>query len=198
MLHPPVTTAERTAQQVEREVEEMVGSIIIVFAEEIHSEYMMALAVRVARRERAQLLAVYVIEVPLTLPRNAEMEKEHRRALGVLAGAEAIARANNVEIKTEVVQTRSVSQGVLDLARDRDAHLIVIGAYREGKYSGAPLGRSIEAIAASASCDVLIGVQGNRGSLFKSVAAEPKRRSRAPDRSLPARVAAPRAAKSPP
>ena len=172
MLHPPVTTAERTAQLVEREVVEMVGSIIIVFAEEIHSEYMMALAVRVARREKAQLLAVYVIEVPLTLPRNAEMEKEHRIALGVLAGAEAIARANNVEITTEVVQTRSVSQGVLDLAKDRDAHLIVIGAYREGKYAGAPLGRSIEAIATSASCDVLIGVQGNRGSLFKSVAAE--------------------------
>ncbi len=174
MLHPPVTTAERTAQQVEREIEEMVGSIIIVFAEEIHSEYMMALAVRVARRERAQLLAVYVIEVPLTLPRNAEMEKEHRKALGVLAGAEAIARANNVEIKTEVVQTRSVSQGVLDLARERDAHLIVIGAYREGKYAGAPLGRSIEAIAASATCDVLIGVQGNRGSLFKNIPAEPE------------------------
>ena len=170
MLHPPSTTAERTARLVEREVEEMVGSIIIVFAEEIHSEYMMALAVRVERREKAQLLALYVIEVPLTLPRNAEMEKEHRQALGVLAGAEAIARANNVEIKTEVVQTRSVSQGVLDLARDRDAHLIVIGAYREGKYAGAPLGRSIEAIAGSATCDVLIGVQGNRGSLFKEVA----------------------------
>jgi nucleotide-binding universal stress UspA family protein len=172
MLHPPTTTAERTALAVEREVEEMVGSIIIVFAEEIHSEYMMALAVRVARREKAQLLAVYVIEVPLTLPRNAEMEKEHRQALGVLAGAEAIARANNVEIKTEVVQTRSVSQGVLDLARERDAHLIVIGAYREGKYAGAPLGRAIEAIAGSATCDILIGVQGNRGSLFKDLATE--------------------------
>jgi len=171
MLHPPSTSAEKTARLVERDVEQMVGSIIIVFSQEIHSEHMTALAARLARRERALLLALYVIEVPLTLPRNAEMETEHRQALGVLANAEAIARANNVELKTEIVQTRQISQAVLDLARSRDAHLLVVGAYREGKYAGAPLGRAIEMIAGNAPCDVLIGVQGSRGNLFTSTEA---------------------------
>ena len=169
MLHPPTTTAERAATAAERDVDEMIGSVIIVFSQEIHSEHMMSLAVRVARRERARLLAAYVIEVPHTLPVDAEMEREHRDALGVLQVAESIARKNNVEITTEVVRARQVSVGVLEIAKRSDAHLIVLGAYREGKYTGAPLGRAIEVIAAQAQCDVLIGVQGNRGKLLSPV-----------------------------
>ncbi|MBV9103891.1 MAG: universal stress protein [Candidatus Eremiobacteraeota bacterium] len=166
MLHPPATAADRAATRTEEDVEAMIGSVIIVFSEEIHSEHMLALAARVARRERAELRAIYVVEVPHTLPVDAEMEKEHRAALDVLATAEAIARKNNVEITTEVVPARQVWQGVLDLARRIDAHLIVLGSYREGRYAEAPLGRNIEMIAAKAPCDVLIGVQGQSGRVL--------------------------------
>ncbi len=166
MLHPPSSTAERAARATEAEVDEMIGSIIIVFSQEIHSEHMMSMAVRVARRERAELLAAYIIEVPHTLPLDAEMERERRDALGVLQIAESIARKNNVEIKTEISLSRQVAQGVLELAKRKDAHLIVLGAYREGKYTGAPIGSAIEVIAAKANCDVLIGIQGMRGKLL--------------------------------
>jgi nucleotide-binding universal stress UspA family protein len=174
MLHPPTTAAERAATRTEEDLEAMIGSVIIVFSEEIHSEHMLALAARVARRERAQLRAVYVVEVPHTLPMDAEMEKEHRAALDVLATAEAIARKSNVEITTEVLPARQVWQGVLDLARRTDAHLIVLGSYREGRYAEAPLGRNIEMIAAKAPCDVLIGVQGESGRIL-SHPGEPAR-----------------------
>jgi nucleotide-binding universal stress UspA family protein len=167
MLHPPATLADRAARETERDVEDIIGSVIIVFSDDIHSEHMMALAVRLAQRERAELLAAYVIEVPLTLPPDAVMEIEQRHALDVLATAEAIARQKSIEIKTEIVHARQVAQGVLDLAKRRDAHLIVLGAYHEGRYAGAPLGRAIETIATSASCDVLIGVQGNRGKILR-------------------------------
>jgi len=176
MLHPPTTVADRAATEMERDLETMIGSIIVLFSEEIHSEHMMVLAARLARRERADLLVAYVIEIPHTLPITAEMEAEHRGALDVLATAEAIARKNNVEIKTEVVRARQVHQGVLELAKRKEAQLIVVGAYREGKYSGAPLGRSIELIAASAKCDVLIGVQGDHGKILTPPAELPKRR----------------------
>ncbi len=166
MLHPPTSSAEQAARDTERDVEEIIGSVIIVFSGEIHSEHMMSLAVRIARRERAEVLAAYIIEVPHTLPLYAEMEKERRDALGVLRVAESIGRKNNVEIKTEISPARNVAQGVLEVAKRHDAHLIVLGAYREGKYSGAPLGRPIEIIAAQATCDVLIGVQGNRGKIL--------------------------------
>ena len=162
MLHPPTTKAERTAREVEAELEEMIGSIIVVFSQEIHSDHMMSLAARLARRERAELLAAYVIEVPHTLPLTADMEIEHRIALDALATAEAIGRKNDVEITTEVVRSRQTAQGVLELAKRKDARLIVMGSYREGKYTGAPLAHEIEVITANATCDVLIGVQGNK------------------------------------
>jgi nucleotide-binding universal stress UspA family protein len=166
MLHPPTTKAERAADKTEADIEKMIGSVIVAFSEEIHSENMLAMAARLARRERAQLLAAYIVEVPHTLPLNAEMEKERRAALDVLATADAIARKYGVEIATEVVPARYVWQGVLDLAKRRDAHLIVLGSYREGRYTEAPLGRNIELIAGKAPCDVLIGVQahGDRGA----------------------------------
>jgi nucleotide-binding universal stress UspA family protein len=166
MLHPPVTEAERAASKTEEDIAELIGSVIVVFSQEIHSENMMALTARLARRVRARLLAIYIIEVPHQLPVDAEMEKERRAALDVLARAEAIARKQNVEIATEIIPARQVSQGVLDLVKRRDVHLIVLGSYREGKYTDAPLGRSIEVIAAKAPCDVLIGVQGVRGRML--------------------------------
>lgn len=186
MLHPPSSTAERAASATERDVDEMIGSVIIVFSQEIHSEHMMSLAVRLARRERAGLLAAYIIEVPHTLPLDAEMETEHREALGVLQVAESIGRKNNVEIKTDISPARNVAQGVLELAKRNDAHLIVLGAYREGKYTGAPMGRAIEVIAAQANCDVLIGIQGNRGKILTRPSGEREsKRARAAATPLP-------------
>jgi len=168
MLHPPITKAGVAAVRAQEELEEMVGSIIVVFSEDIHSEHMMVLAARLARREKAELLAVYVIEVPLILPENASTPDEDRAGMDVLATAEAIAQNNGVPMRNEILHARQISTAVLDLARREGAHLIVMGSYREGKYSNAPLGRAIEAIATQAKCDVLIGVPGQHGTLLQN------------------------------
>jgi len=149
----------------------MVGSVIVVFSAEIRSEHMMVLAARLARRERADLLATYAVEVPFTLPLSAAMELEDRAGLDSLAAAEAIAQKQGIHIRTEIIHGRQTSQAVLDLAKREKAHLIVMGSFREGKYSGAPLGRAIEQIAAGAKCDVLIGVEGQHGTLLQSETA---------------------------
>ncbi len=166
MLHPPRTIADVAAQEAERALSEMVGSIIVIFADEIHSEHMMVLAARLARRQRAELFAVFIIEVPLVLPDTAQTPEEDREALSVLATAEAIARKHGAHVHTEILHARRVSTAALELARRNGAHLLVMGSYREGKYTGAPLGRAIDEITARSKCDVLIGVPGQYGSLL--------------------------------
>jgi nucleotide-binding universal stress UspA family protein len=166
MLHPPSSRADIVAERAEQTLEEMVGSIVVVFSEEIHSEHMMALAARLARRERAELLAVYVVEVPLILPQGAQMPEEDRRGYQALATAEVIAQHHGVHIRTELLHARQVAPAVVDLAKREAANLIVVGAYREGKYTGAPLARAIEEIASRAECDVLIGVPGPHGRML--------------------------------
>lgn len=166
MLHPPASYVQRIAAQAESELGRMVGSLIVAFSPEIDSSHMMVLAAKLARGERSELLAIYVIEVPYTLPPDAEMESEERAALDALGAAETIAQKNNVTIRTETIKARSTKQAVLDVAKREKANLIILGSYREGKYSGAPLGREIEEIAADAKCDVLIGVEGKHGTLL--------------------------------
>ena len=166
MLHPPESYVMKIAAEAESELERMVGSIIVVFAPEIASAHMMALAVKLARGERSELLAIYVLEIPYSLPPDAEMAEEERLALDALGAAETIANGSNVTIRTETIKARSTKQAVLDIAKREKANLIILGSYREGKYSGAPLGRTIEEIAADAKCDVLIGVEGKHGTLL--------------------------------
>jgi nucleotide-binding universal stress UspA family protein len=166
MLHPPATRVEREAKEAQAGLERMVGSIIVVFTSEIASGHMMALAARLARGERSALLAVYVIEMPYTLPPDAEMPLEEREALDALGAAETIAKNNGISIRTETIKARSTKQAVLDIARRERANLLVVGDSREGKYVGAPLSRTIEEIAADAKCDVLIGVEGKHGTLL--------------------------------
>jgi len=182
MLHPPASRADVVAERAEQALEEMVDSIIVVFAEEIHSEHMMVLAARLARRERAELFAVYLVEVPLILPQNAQMPDEDRRGYDALAAAEVIAQHNGVNIRTELIHARQVGPAVVELAKREGANLIVVGSYREGKYTGAPLGRAIEAIASGAQCDVLIGVPGPQGRMLTVESGAASAGNRAPKR----------------
>ncbi len=172
MLHPPRTKADIRAREAETTLERQLGTAIVVFSNEIRSEHMMVLAARLARRQKAELLAAYIVEVPFTLPTNADMEQEDRTALDVLAAAEAIARRNGTELRTETIHHRQTSQAVLELAKRERADLIIMGSYREGKYTGAPLGRAIETIASSARCDVIIGVEGEHGTLLSDETAD--------------------------
>ncbi len=172
MLHPPDSYLQKMAAEAESSLERMVGSLVVAFSPEIDSAHMMALAAKLARGERSELLALYVIEVPYTLPPDAEMALEERAALDALGAAETIANKNNVTIRTETVKARSTKEAVLDVARREKANLIILGSFREGKYSGAPLGRTIEDIAADAKCDVLIGVEGKHGTLLMDESAQ--------------------------
>ncbi len=166
MLHPPKTKADLIATAAEKSLKERLGTIVVVFSSEIRTEHMMVLAARLARGQNSELLAIYVIEVPFTLPTNAIMEEEDRAGLDILASVEAIAKRSSVEVRTEIVHQRQTAQAVLDVAKRERASLIIMGSYREGKYSGAPLGRDIDQIAASAKCDVLVGVEGKHGTLL--------------------------------
>jgi len=92
MLHPPRSYVQKIAEEAESELERMVGSLIVAFSPEIDSSHMMALAAKLARGERSELLALYVVEVPYTLPPDAEMPFEERSALDALGAAETIAK----------------------------------------------------------------------------------------------------------
>ena len=118
----------------------------------------MALATRMAKGQQAQLVAIYVIEVPLTLPIDAELPQQERQALEVLTAATEIGRKVGLEIRTHTIRGRQTGPAIIEAARDENARLIVMGTYREHRYTGAPLAKVIEYVTTHTHVDVLVGV----------------------------------------
>jgi basic amino acid/polyamine antiporter, APA family len=86
----------------------------------------------------ARLDVVYVIEVPLTLPLDAELpperEAEARRALQ--RAREVGEEYEDVDVTTDVIRARKVGAGILEAARRSGAEAIVIGGEPPTKIRG--------------------------------------------------------------
>ena len=70
-----------------------------------------ALACEVARRGKASVYAIYVIEVKRTLPLDVDLPPEAAKGDTVLARAEHVADEFDVDLETEILQARDVGHG---------------------------------------------------------------------------------------
>ena len=118
----------------------------------------------------SRLDVVYVIEVPLTLPLDAnlppEREEEARRALE--RAREVGEEYEDVDVTTEVIRARKVGAGILEAARRTGAEAIVIGGEPPSKIRGgatiggigaakpAEIGAATEYVLKKAPCRVLL------------------------------------------
>jgi APA family basic amino acid/polyamine antiporter len=122
------------------------------------------------RDEETKLDLVYVIEVPLTLPLDAELPDE------IETGAQrALKRASDVaeeyadvKVTAEVVRARGVGAGIVEAARRYDSEAIVIGGEPPTKIKGgarlggigaakpAEIGAATEYVLKKAPCRVLL------------------------------------------
>jgi nucleotide-binding universal stress UspA family protein len=168
MLHPPSNRTVRIAESAASAAKHITRNVLIVFSADIKSEVLMALALKMAKGQHVDVVAIYVIEVPLTLPIGASLPKEEREALEVLTAAKEIGRKAGLEIQTRTIRDRQAGPAIIHAARDENARLIVMGTYRENRYAGAPLARAIEYVTTHTQFDVLIGVAStaDTGSMF--------------------------------
>jgi basic amino acid/polyamine antiporter, APA family len=118
----------------------------------------------------SRLEVVYVIEVPLTLPLDAnlppEREEEARQALE--RAREVGEEYEDVDVRTEVIRARKVGAGILEAARRSGAEAIVIGGEPPSKIRGgaivggigaakpAEIGAATEYVLKKAPCRVLL------------------------------------------
>jgi APA family basic amino acid/polyamine antiporter len=118
----------------------------------------------------ARLDVIYVIEVPLTLPLDAELpperEAEARRALE--RAREVGEEYEDVDVTTDVIRARKVGAGILEAARRSGAEAIVIGGEPPTKIRGGAMiggigaakpeeiGAATEYVLKKAPCRVLL------------------------------------------
>ena len=164
MLHPPSSRTLRIAESATEQAQTIAGNVLVVYSADITSHVLMALAARMAKGQQTQLVAIYVIEVPLTLPIDAELPTQERQALEELTAATEIGRKMGLEIRTRTIRDRQMGPAIIQAAKEELAHLIVMGTFREHRYTGAPLAKVIEYVTTHTDIDVLVGVSSATGT----------------------------------
>ncbi len=120
--------------------------------------------------EQTQLALVYVIEVPLTLPLDAELPIEiEREASRALRRASDVGEEyEDVRVTAETVRARGIGPGIVEAARRNGAEAIVIGGEPPSRIKGgaklggigaakpAEIGAATEYVLKKAPCRVLL------------------------------------------
>lgn len=114
------------------------------------------LACELAKKSRAEIYVVYVIEMNRSLPLDAVIEPDVAKAEQILTRAEDIAAENDYEIETDLIQSREAGPAIVDEARERNIDLILMGLHYKKRFGSFNLGRAIPHVLEEAPCRVLL------------------------------------------
>ena len=121
------------------------------------------LACDFASKSKGQVYVLYVVEVPWSMPLDAEMDLEVRKAEAVLDYIESLAKQEHCTVQTEVLQARSAGTAVVEEALARRIDLIVMNTAYERRYGEFTLGQAAPYVMENATCQVWLyrGPMGN-------------------------------------
>ncbi len=114
------------------------------------------LACSVAKRNKAKIQAIYVIQVKRTLPLDAEIEPEVLKGEQVLDDAERYASQSDYNVNTEILQAREVGPAIVDEAVERGVDVIIMGVSYKKKFGEFTLGDTAGFVLKNAPCWVWV------------------------------------------
>ena len=114
------------------------------------------LACEIAKKSRASIFVVYIIEVKRSLPLDAVVQAELTRAEQILTRAEDIAAEMDYEIKTDLVQAREAGAAIVDEAIEKEMDLIIMGMDYKKRFGRFNEGEAVPYVLEEAPCRVLL------------------------------------------
>ncbi len=125
-------------------------------------EEAMRLACALAKKEKGKIRAVYVITIKRSLPLEAEIDPEIRKAENVLDNMETVAEEQDYEVETDLLQAREVGLTIIDVAVERKVDLIVMGVSSKRRFGQFSLGSVVPYVLKNAPCRVILYHQSLR------------------------------------
>lgn len=116
----------------------------------------MELACRLAKKEKGEIWAVYVITVKRALPLDAEIESEMKQAEEILDHIEKVAAEQDYETETDVLQARDAGPAIIDEAVERNVDLILMGIKHKTRFGQFSLGDVVPYVLKNAPCTVIL------------------------------------------
>ena|SRR5437773_2135131 len=112
-------------------------------------------AVTLAKANKAEVIAIHVIEVRWNMPLDAVLEAETERGEVLLDDAAKVASQSGLTIETELLQAREAAAAIIDTAREKQADLIVLGMPFRKRLGRVYVGRTVQNVYTGAPCAVL-------------------------------------------
>lgn len=112
------------------------------------------LATDLAKRSKATLFIIHVIEVRQALSLDAYLPEDVERGERALDHAERVAEQSGFEVEAELLQARSAGAAIVDEAIERNVDLIMMGLSYRKRFGQFDLGRTIPYVLKNAPCRV--------------------------------------------
>jgi len=109
-----------------------------------------------AKKNKGEICAVYVISIERALPLDAEIELEIRKAEDILNHIENTAEELGFSIETDLLQAREAGPAIVDEATEREVDLILIGVTYKRRFGEFSLGDVVPYVLENAPCRVIL------------------------------------------
>ena len=120
-------------------------------------EEMVATAVALAEGRATQVEAITVVRVPRRFPLEGELPPDvQERADAALEEARLLGHEHGVEVKTDIVRSRSIEHAVVAEATARGADLIVLGSAPRWRRQSRFFSPTVDFVLRNAPCEVLV------------------------------------------
>ena len=114
------------------------------------------LACRLARRERAKVYAITVVEVRRGLALGDVQSEAVGIAEALLDSAELVAKAFDLELESELLQAREAGPAIVDEITEWRADLVVVGMPFRERFGEFYMGKTAPYILRNAPCRALL------------------------------------------
>ena len=163
ILHVPLAATVRAPIQIGPAAALEYRSILVPVAAGYPSDEAMDVACRLATERRATIVAMTVIEVPLSMPLDASLPEQVEEANEQLDEAKAIGESYGVTVIGRIVRGRTAGRAVVDEAARRQAEIVVMGGPRQTLLSArqrAIFGHTVDFVLKHAPCRVMVAAGG--------------------------------------
>ncbi len=114
------------------------------------------LACRLTKKNKGKIWAVYVIAIRRSLPLDAEIGPEVRKAEEILDHITSVAEEEGYELETDLLQAREAGPTIVDEAVEREADLILMGVIYKRRFGQFNLGSVVPYVLQNAPCQVIL------------------------------------------
>jgi nucleotide-binding universal stress UspA family protein len=132
-----------------------VRRILVALAGTPVDEDLLQYAAVLAKAYRAKVLGVHVIEVRWDQSLDTVLERELERGETLLDEAAKLARRAGLSLDTELLQAREAAAAIVNMARERQVELIMVGMGYRKRLGKVYVGQTVQDVYVTAPCAVL-------------------------------------------